>query len=78
MTVDAVGRSWERRIEEIGARAEAELRLVLGYINDEVVPDVRRSGSMALRAAASELQRLAAHLDPGRATSKDEKEEAEQ
>jgi len=33
------------------------------YINDEVVPDVRRNGSEALRAAAAELHKLATRMD---------------
>ena len=33
------------------------------YIDDEVVPDVRRNGSTALRAAADRLAKLAQYLD---------------
>jgi hypothetical protein len=33
------------------------------YINDEVVPEVRRNGSEALRAAAVELHKLAQRMD---------------
>lgn len=56
-------RSWEQRLHETGNRIEDDLRKVLNYINDEVVPDVRRNGSDALRAAAAELQRLAQKMD---------------
>ena len=44
---------------EAAARAEEEVRRVVTYINDEVVPEVRRNGSQALRIAAVELQKLA-------------------
>ena len=42
---------------------EDDLRRVIAYINDEVVPDVRRNGSEALRAAARELSRLAERME---------------
>lgn len=44
---------------------EDDLRRVIAYINDEVVPDVRRNGSEALRAAATELGRLAERMEHG-------------
>ncbi len=55
--------TWQDRVEDAVGRAEEELRTVVAYINDEVVPDVRRSGSEALRTAASELGKLAERLD---------------
>jgi hypothetical protein len=45
---------------------EEELRLFTNYLNDEVVPDVRRHSSAALRTAAVELQKLAQKLDDER------------
>ncbi len=42
-------------------------RTLITYINDEVVPDVRRSSSEALRTAAAELGRLAEKMDSHRA-----------
>jgi hypothetical protein len=39
------------------------LKNVVKYINDEVVPEVRRNGSEALRAAAVELHKLAQRMD---------------
>jgi hypothetical protein len=33
------------------------------YFNDQIVPDVRKNGSEALRAAARELNRLAQRMD---------------
>ncbi len=56
-------RPWEQRLHEAGSRMEEDLRKVIKYINDEVVPDVRRNSSEALRSAAAELQRLAQKLD---------------
>ena len=54
---------WEQQLREAAERAEEELRRVVTYINDEVVPDIRKNGSQALRAAAEELQKLAQRMD---------------
>lgn len=50
-------------LRDIAKDAEAELRRLATYINDEVVPDVRRNGSVALRAVSAELQRLAERIE---------------
>lgn len=63
MSSEAPKRPWEQRLHEAGTRVEEDLRTVINYINDEVVPDVRRNGSQTLRAAATELQRLAQRMD---------------
>jgi hypothetical protein len=42
---------------------EADLRNVVKYVNDEIVPDVRKNGGEALRAAAAELHKLAQRMD---------------
>jgi hypothetical protein len=59
-------RSWEQRLRDAAAYAEEDLRRVVTYINDEVVPDIRRNGSRALRAAAAELHKLAQRMDERR------------
>jgi L-lysine 2,3-aminomutase len=63
MPVEDPKRPWEQRLHEAGTRVEEDLRRVIQYINDEVVPDVRRNGSDALRAAAAELQKLAQRME---------------
>ena len=60
---------WQDRIQETADRVEDELRNLATYINDEVVPDVRRHGSEALRTAAIELHKLAQRLDDASAKS---------
>ena len=60
---EAPKRPWEQRLHEAGGRVEEDLRGIIQYINDEVVPDVRRNGSEALRAAAAELHKLAERMD---------------
>lgn len=59
-------RGWEEQLKGAGEWFEEELRRVVTYINDEVVPEVRRNGSEALRGAASELQKLAERMDERR------------
>lgn len=66
---NAGSKNWEQQVREGVARAEEELHRALTYINDEVVPEVRRSGSDALRAAAMELQKLAQRMDDRRAAA---------
>jgi len=60
-------RPWEERVSEAGARFrnefQDELERVVKFIDTEVVPEVRRHGSTALRAAATRLQQLAEHMD---------------
>ena len=60
-------KGWEQQLREAAARVEEDLRQVVTYINDEVVPDIRRNGSQALRAASAELQKLAERMEEGRA-----------
>jgi len=54
---------WEQQLREAAAKAEEELRRVVTYINDEVVPDIRRNGSVALKAAAEQMQKLAQRME---------------
>ncbi len=63
---DDQGKPWDQPLREAGARVEEDLKRLVAYLNDEVVPDVRRSGSSALRSAAAELQRLAEQMDDRR------------
>jgi bisphosphoglycerate-dependent phosphoglycerate mutase len=56
-------RPWEEKLHEATTRIEDEVRRVVRYLDDEVVPDVRRSSSVALRAAAERLAQLAQRLD---------------
>ncbi|WP_263383006.1 hypothetical protein [Granulicella arctica] len=56
-------RPWEQKLHEAALTVEEELRRVVTYINDEVVPEVRQNSSIALRAAAVELEKLARKMD---------------
>ena len=48
-------RRWEQQLRDAAVRVEEDLRRVVAYINDQVVPDIRRDGTQALRAAASRV-----------------------
>ena len=56
-------RRWEERLADAGGRVEEELRRAVRFLDDEVVPEVRRNSSTALRAAAERLRQLAERLD---------------
>ena len=63
MATEDPKRKWEQPLRDAAAHLETDLKNVVKYINDEVVPEVRRNGSEALRAAAAELHRLAQRMD---------------
>ncbi len=53
----------EARLRGAAGQVEADLKRWIAYFNDEVVPDVRRNGSSALKSAAAELDKLARRMD---------------
>lgn len=58
--------SRERVTDSIGdaaQRLERETENFIRYINDEVVPEVRRHSSRGLRTAADKLREFAEYLD---------------
>lgn len=57
------GRKVDERFTQAAPRVEDEVKKVIAYLNDEVVPQVRRNSSEALRTAAEQLRKLAEHLD---------------
>lgn len=60
------GRKVDAKVGNIGPKIEEEVRRVIDYLNDQVVPQVRSNSSSALRAAAEQLGKLADHLDQQR------------
>ncbi|AFL90193.1 hypothetical protein Terro_3985 [Terriglobus roseus DSM 18391] len=54
---------WNKEVADATERAEAEVRRVIRYLNDEVVPEVRQQSSSALRSAAEQLTKLAEKMD---------------
>lgn len=65
-TFENFGRKVDAQFGKVGPRIEDEVKRVIGYLNDQVVPQVRQNSSSALRAAAEQLARLADHLDERR------------
>ena len=63
MSTETANKPFEARLREAAAHVEEDLRRVATYINDEVVPEVRRNSSDALRTASAELRKLAERLD---------------
>ncbi|QNI37416.1 hypothetical protein [Edaphobacter albus] len=56
-------RPWEEQLHEAGSRIEEDVREFIRYFNNQIVPDLRKNGSEALRVAARELNRIAQRMD---------------
>lgn len=54
---------WESRVRDAAAHIESDLRRLVDYVNDQVMPDVRRNSSSALRSAAAEFEKLATRME---------------
>jgi hypothetical protein len=65
-TFENFGRKVDAQFGKVGPRIDDEVKRVITYLNDQVVPQVRQNSSSALRSAAEQLARLADHLDQGR------------
>ena len=63
MPTEEPKRPWEQQLRDAATHLEADLKNVVKFINDEVVPGVRRNSSEALRAAATELHKVASRMD---------------
>lgn len=61
-----IGRKVDEHLGGCSERVEDDVKRVIRYLNDEVVPEVRQHSSKALRIAAEQLGRLADHLDRSR------------
>jgi regulator of sigma D len=57
------GKKVDERFNQVKPRVEEELKKVIDYLNDQVVPQLRQDSSHALRAAADQLRKLAEQLD---------------
>lgn len=60
------GRKVEEKYNEAKPRVEEEVKKVITYLNDEVVPGVRENSSKVLKAAAEQLAKLAELIDRGK------------
>jgi hypothetical protein len=60
------GRKIDETVNKAVPRIEEELKKIISYLNDDVVPTVRQNSSKGLRVAAEQLTKLAEHLDRAR------------
>jgi hypothetical protein len=49
--------------EGAGKRVDEEIEKLISYLNDEVVPSVRKHSTNGMRIAAEKLNRLADYMD---------------
>jgi bisphosphoglycerate-dependent phosphoglycerate mutase len=54
---------WKEQVQETATKAEEEVKRLIKYLNDEVVPDIRKQSSTALKSAAEQLRALAEKLE---------------
>jgi hypothetical protein len=57
------GRGVSQRLEGLIQQVEAELRDAVNYVNDAVVPQVRRESVSAMRALSDKLRQLADQIE---------------
>ncbi|HEY3840452.1 MAG TPA: hypothetical protein VGL72_27960 [Bryobacteraceae bacterium] len=53
------GRKVDQKVSEAMPRLEEEVKKVIAYLNDEVVPDIRHNSLKALHVASEQLSKLA-------------------
>jgi hypothetical protein len=57
------GRKVDEKVNTVTPRIEEEIKKMIAYLNDEVVPKVRQNSSETMRVAAQQLRKLADYLD---------------
>lgn len=57
------GKKVDQRFNQVFPRAEEEVKKVIAYLNDQVVPQLRQGSAQALHVAADRLRKLAEQLD---------------
>jgi hypothetical protein len=57
------GKKVDERFNQVKPRVEEELKKLIDYLNDQVVPQLRQGSSDGLRAAADRLHKIAEQLD---------------
>ena len=59
------GKKVDERLSQAMPRVEEELKKVITFLNDQVVPQLRQDSSQVLHAAADRLRKLAQQLEDG-------------
>jgi bisphosphoglycerate-dependent phosphoglycerate mutase len=57
------GKKVDQQFSQVLPRVEEEVRKVIAYLNDEVVPHMRQESAQALHTASEQLRKLAEQLD---------------
>jgi regulator of sigma D len=57
------GKKVDERFNQVLPRVEEEVKKVITYLNDQVVPQVRQGSAQALHSAADQLRKLAEQLE---------------
>lgn len=60
---ERMGRRMDQRLSGAVPRLEDEVRKMISYLDDQVVPILRKNSSIGLRAAAEQLRALAERLE---------------
>jgi bisphosphoglycerate-dependent phosphoglycerate mutase len=60
---ESIGRKMDEHFGVCSDKLEDDVKRVITYLNEKVVPEVRENSSKALRIAADQLARLADHLE---------------
>jgi len=60
---ESAGRKMDSAFDVAAERIQKELNEAVEYMNDEVVPKVRKGSSEALRVASKKLAKLADYMD---------------
>jgi hypothetical protein len=58
-----LGKKVDEQVGQVWPRMEEEVKKVIAYLNDQVVPMVRQESAQALHATAEQLRKLAEQLD---------------
>lgn len=60
---EGFGKKVDDRLNQALPRIEEEVKKVIAYLNDQVVPQLRQGSAQALHSASEQLRKLAEQLD---------------
>jgi hypothetical protein len=60
---EGFGKKVDEHFSQAIPRVEEEVKKVIAFLNDQVVPQIRKESSQGLRAAADTLRKLAEQVD---------------
>ncbi|MGE0405460.1 MAG: hypothetical protein AB7O65_04100 [Candidatus Korobacteraceae bacterium] len=64
--LEQVGKKVDKAVSRATERLDEESERLIAYLNDEVVPAVRKQSSRGLRKAADKLSRFAEYMESSR------------